>query len=66
MTTATNAVTVSESLFYLSGAFKNAVDGRFLSQEHASALFKNILRGAGFELPTKTNGTPKDVEKKSE
>lgn len=47
----------AEIIFYMSGAFKNAVDGRFLSQEHASALFKGLLRDAGYELAKKETTT---------
>lgn len=52
---------VAETLFYLSGAFKNAVDGGFLAREHATSLFKSVLRAAGYEVAKKE--TPKQAEK---
>ena len=41
--------TTAEILFYLSGAFKNAVDGRFMELEHAKSLWKKCLIAAGHE-----------------
>lgn len=48
----TNNITV-ESLYYLAGALKFGVDGGFQAREHASAIWKNVLRQAGFEVPKK-------------
>lgn len=42
-----------EFLFYLSGALKNGVDGRFVSLEHAASIFKKELKKAGFEITKK-------------
>jgi hypothetical protein len=55
MNQATNKV---EVLFYLSGAFKNAIEGGFLAREHAASIFKSALRDAGYEIAKKkTQGT---------
>jgi len=41
----------AETLYHFAGALKLGVDGRFLAQEHATALMKNELRKFGYELP---------------
>lgn len=51
-----NNISTVELLYYLSGALKNATDGRFLATEHASSIFKRELRKAGFEITRKDNG----------
>lgn len=47
----------AEILFYLSGAFKNAIEGGFLAREHASSLFKSSLKDAGYEIAKKKTQT---------
>jgi hypothetical protein len=43
----------AEILYYLSGAFRNAVEGGFLAREHAASIFKANLRDAGYEVTKK-------------
>lgn len=40
-------------LYTLSCAFKNAIEGGFVSREQATTIFKNQLRVAGFEVAKK-------------
>lgn len=43
----------AEVLYYLSGAFRNAIEGGFFAREHAASIFKSCLRTAGYEIPKK-------------
>jgi hypothetical protein len=54
-------VSAVEILYYLSGALKNAVDGRFLSLEHATSLFKAELRKAGLQIVKKEIKTEEPI-----
>ena len=43
----------AEIIFFLAQAFEAGVRGGFLAREHATAIFKSTLRGAGYEIPNK-------------
>ena len=44
---------MTENLSFLAAALKDAVDGRFMSQEHGKIIWKSYLSVSGMDIPKK-------------